>query len=238
MSVPSMQLLAAKQPVAGGFDPLTLSPALWLDAADTATITESGGAVSRWADKSGNVRHFGQTTAANKPTTGAATKNGHNVLTLDGNDNLTCTGFGAALSSGAEIFIVLKLDADPPAATSEIWVFGNAGATSHYPWGGDNGIYDAFGTNSRKTTGNPTPSLANWHTYNVTSVSGAWSSRINNAAHYSTASNTVGWTTTFSLAWFGGGIKGNVAEVLMFAGALATGDRTDVYDYLVDKWGL
>lgn len=36
--------------------PAEIETALWLDAADSATITETGGAVSVWADKSGNGR--------------------------------------------------------------------------------------------------------------------------------------------------------------------------------------
>jgi hypothetical protein len=62
------------------FTPLDLSPALWLDAADTSTITASGSSVSQWNDKSGNARHFIQSTAASQPTTGTATLNGRNVL--------------------------------------------------------------------------------------------------------------------------------------------------------------
>ena len=37
--------------------PAQITPALGLDAADATTITESGGLVSQWSDKSGNARH-------------------------------------------------------------------------------------------------------------------------------------------------------------------------------------
>jgi hypothetical protein len=62
------------------FSPLTLSPALWLDAADLTTITESGGRVSQWDDKSGNGRHLTQSNATFQPVTGATTINGQNVI--------------------------------------------------------------------------------------------------------------------------------------------------------------
>jgi hypothetical protein len=68
------------------FDPLSLSPSIWLDAADTATITQSLGKVSQWNDKSGNGRNVTQATSAAQPGTGAVTQNGKNVLTFDGND--------------------------------------------------------------------------------------------------------------------------------------------------------
>jgi hypothetical protein len=70
------------------FSPLDLSPALWLDASDTATITASLGSVSQWDDKSGNGRNVTQGTAAAQPTTGASTLNGLNVLNFDGGDRL------------------------------------------------------------------------------------------------------------------------------------------------------
>ena len=38
------------------FNPSDIETALWLDAADASTITESGGAVSQWNDKRGNGR--------------------------------------------------------------------------------------------------------------------------------------------------------------------------------------
>lgn len=79
---------------AAPFVPTDLGPSIlaaWFSAKDTATITESGGAVSQWNDKSGNGNHIVQATGANKPTTGANTLNGFNVLTLDGGDFLNKT---------------------------------------------------------------------------------------------------------------------------------------------------
>ena len=75
------------------WSPLDLSPALWLDASDTSTITASSGSVSEWRDKSGNARHVSQGTAASQPTTGTATQNGKNVLSFDGGDFLRFTTF-------------------------------------------------------------------------------------------------------------------------------------------------
>ena len=66
--------------------PANITTALWLDAADASTITESGGAVSQWDDKSGNGRNFAQPNSTAKPsidTTGA-----RNVLSFGGDDFL------------------------------------------------------------------------------------------------------------------------------------------------------
>lgn len=48
--------------------PSDIETALWLDGKDESTITESGGAVSQWDDKSGNGGHAVQATGSQQPT--------------------------------------------------------------------------------------------------------------------------------------------------------------------------
>ena len=93
------------------FSPLDLSPALWLDASDTSTITEVGGAVSQWDDKSGNGNDFTQGTAANQPTTGTRTQNGLNVLDFDGTADFMVGGdILDVLTGGLTMVGVVKMD--------------------------------------------------------------------------------------------------------------------------------
>ncbi len=56
--------------------PSLIQTALWLDAADTNTITLNGSTVSQWNDKSGNGRNAVQATASNQPGWGV----GRNLL--------------------------------------------------------------------------------------------------------------------------------------------------------------
>lgn len=52
------------------FDPRSISGcALWLDAADSRTITLSGSSVTQWRDKSGSGNHMNQYSAATAPST-------------------------------------------------------------------------------------------------------------------------------------------------------------------------
>lgn len=53
--------------------PAAIETALWLDAADSSTITLNGSTVSEWRDKSGNARHATQGTTGVRP---AYTENG------------------------------------------------------------------------------------------------------------------------------------------------------------------
>lgn len=77
----------------GGFDPLDLSPVLWLDGSDETTMFDAttGGslvavdaAIARWEDKSGEGNHATQTTGGNQPLRKAAVENGNDVVRFDG----------------------------------------------------------------------------------------------------------------------------------------------------------
>jgi len=66
------------------WSPSDVTTTVWYDAADAATITENGGKVSQWADKSGNLNHMVQTVIEKQLSTGSGTLNGLNVLSNDG----------------------------------------------------------------------------------------------------------------------------------------------------------
>lgn len=82
-------------------NPLTLSPYVWIDASDAATLLNGSGtaaadgeAIATWQDKSGNARHLTQGTAASRPVRVAAS----NLVNFDGaNDALAVTGLTLAL---------------------------------------------------------------------------------------------------------------------------------------------
>jgi hypothetical protein len=94
------------------WNPSMISTALWLDAADSATITANSGAVSQWNDKSGGATNFTQGTASARPGTGSATLNGRNVLTFDGGDTLLAGDALDNVWTGAafHLFCVAKND--------------------------------------------------------------------------------------------------------------------------------
>jgi hypothetical protein len=78
---------------ATSFNPLSLSPALWLDASDSTTLFQSNGGsassadgdpVGYWMDKSGNAKHLTQTSGTNKPLLKLSIQNAKNIVRLDG----------------------------------------------------------------------------------------------------------------------------------------------------------
>ncbi len=81
----------------------------WLDANDSSTITHAAGAVSQWTDKSGNYHSLTQDDTASKPTTGAASQNGLNVISFDGGDLLK-RNYSNILEYDQTWFIVARVD--------------------------------------------------------------------------------------------------------------------------------
>lgn len=79
----------------------------WFDADETATITESGGAVLDWASRAGSAV-LNQNSGPNRPITGTRLIGGRNVLDFDGIQFMTCpltlaTGDALALHMAVEI---------------------------------------------------------------------------------------------------------------------------------------
>lgn len=70
------------------WNPSMIQTALWLDAADSSTVTTVSGAVSQWNDKSGNARHATQGTASRRPLYSTAFLNSKAVISFDGSDDI------------------------------------------------------------------------------------------------------------------------------------------------------
>jgi len=88
------------------WNPSMIQTALWLDAADASTITESGGAVSQWDDKSGNNYHVSQATAANQPA--VSTDAGNASLLFDGTSDYLRHNVSGTITYPSSIFLVCR----------------------------------------------------------------------------------------------------------------------------------
>lgn len=109
MASPALTALLGAHAAASSWDPLAMSNLVaGYDASDTASITESGGAVSAIADNTGNGNNAVQSNASYKPTTGANTVNGLNVLTMGNNKLLTAT-LGSSVSQPFTLYLVVYL---------------------------------------------------------------------------------------------------------------------------------
>lgn len=86
---PALLALLGARVAAGAWTPASVAgTAMWFDAADTSTITHSGGLVSQWSDKGSLGYHLTNKTESQKPTTGATSQNGLNVISFGGAQSL------------------------------------------------------------------------------------------------------------------------------------------------------
>jgi hypothetical protein len=144
--------------------------------------------------------------------------------------------------TSGELMMVLKMAADPAASSgsSGLVYFSSAGFSTHYPFT-DGNVYDGFGTDTRKSTGNPSVSLAGWHVYDAWSASGDWTLQINGSTHFSTGTNTVHFGTNPILGrslGFTEHMDGWIAGLFYFNAKLSSGDRADMLTYINGKWGV
>jgi hypothetical protein len=108
---------------ATSFNPLSFSPAFWLDASDASTlytdsslttlVANDGDPVGGWKDKSGNAKHALQASGTNKPLFKTNIKNSKSILRFDGiNDNLATSSTQAYFkflhATAATVFVVFQ----------------------------------------------------------------------------------------------------------------------------------
>jgi hypothetical protein len=117
------------------WNPSMITTALWLDANDSGTITQSGGAITTWADKSGNNR---TATADGNPTysaTGMSTSKP--AVQLDGTgDAFVSSIAGIGSFNALDVYMVTQTTAAAAADTDSgaFWGYGNlAAASGSYP---------------------------------------------------------------------------------------------------------
>jgi hypothetical protein len=227
--------------------------ALWLDASDLTTLWQDSGRttpvaansdpVGAWDDKSGNARHFTQATSSKRVSYLTNLVNGLPALDDDGGDDALEGPNAFTGLTAAEVFVVVKVDNDPggPSADpNDLWQFGTHAAATHYPYS-DSNVYDGFGSDTRKSTGNPTLALTSWRLYNVVTTSSEWTSFIDGTQHYTTATNTVAFPTLPRLFWHSAtatGLVGNIAELILYNAKLGTTDKDSVESYIASKYAL
>lgn len=226
----------------GGFNPKSIAGlAVWLDAADSTTITLNSGNVSEWRDKSGNSRNYSQATAANQPTTG--TVNGRtSVRAAAGSTRRQLTTTNFSLSAYTVFTVVVPDFSSNPAGFSTFTGIMAIGS-------------GATGMMMLARTGSPT----RWGTFTSTSLSSntqlasgtryvltlqdandnAVSFFRNGAADGSGFGNSGGQATTHLFGLFDGQeFHGDICEVLVYSSVLAASARSQVERYLGEKWGV
>jgi hypothetical protein len=197
------------------FNPKTAGATLVLDARFLTASNDD--AIGTWTSRTG-INDATQATAASKPTYKVNMSGGQPALYFDGNDLM---GFASSIISGTPdgfATFIYKVNADPATdnltSGAPLGDFGSAILANHWPWM-DGNIYDDFGTTSRKTAGNPTPSLASFRLISQHSAANDFVINIDGVQFYSTATNTVGWSGTQKIGGTIAGTTGGLPTIFL-----------------------
>ena len=214
------------------YSPKSLSGlALWLDAADAASVSVSPGTqnVTGWNDKSGNGKNF--TTVAGSPTYTSASQgiffNGTNLDCMQSSSVISYT------SGVTSLFVVTKITATN-AGYAYVIVFGNGVDYSlryNGPFNGNDVIYGNiwYLNGNTQSVGTTLPgSIINA----TTLINGLVNSTASTVLQLSLGPASV------SQPWAGRYLTGFIQEVIIISTAITTIQRQQVEGYLAWKWSL
>lgn len=229
----------------GGFLPNSISDlGLWFDASARPTITESGGKISQWDDKSPAGSDSIQGTGANQPTTNATTQNNKNVVDYDGTDYMVAAGATSIVSITTDhtIFVVFKL---ANTATEQQFLNGsNSGSDLITLQVASNAIISGYfnGTTYSRVS-NPFDDLTDFHTITILHANAATPTGfIDGVAMTGTAAPAANFGNLAIGARPDGAnalINGaSIAEILIYTRVLPTVEINTVETYLDNKWGI
>ncbi len=228
---------------ASGFDPRNISNCtLWLDAADTRTVTGTT-TVTAWADKSGNG--FNATTATGAPSLTSNALNSKSVLTFGGSTYMTTTLslattqaftlFAVARPSDTGVFrTVAAVNANGATRPANVMLY----RASNNNWWMSGGTGATDGTTTTLTASTSRYDInANYWAPNSTQVN------VNGTSYASSSSapSTLTGSATFLVAasqGLGERWNGNIAEIILFSATLTQSQRQQVEGYLAWKWGI
>lgn len=232
---------------------------LWLDAADTSTISQSGGAVDTWFDKSSLDRDYTQSTGANKPTTGSATQNGRNVLVFDGGDYLSRGSaymWNLVQTTGFTLFAVVKRTSgdnftvmgegrtasDTPFARCHV-----DSTTNNQMWTQRNDGNTLVARTSDLNVNNTSWHVMVWSFTTSPGIPGSLIMRIDGVAGtISAADSWLTGTLTLNTNTIGAmqrttvvtPLTGQIAEIVGYSRAVTGTETSNVEHYLRQKWGF
>lgn len=220
---------------------------LWLDAADSSTITLNGSNVSEWRDKSGNNIAVLQATANNQPSYESAYVNGKNAIKFDGNDWLFQSSL-ALNNSTCTVFAVVREDAYN--LVSGCYVFGpesvsdyETGDSFFFEYGSDTDLVRYNNSAGLSEYGSGTMPLSvcviNQASSSCACRRNGTQTGSNVGIRNSTSQNFVISTRIVNGApWAGLATAQTFCEMIRYSSSLSDSQVSTVEKYLAKKWGI
>lgn len=231
------------------FSPNDFAPAVWFDADDDSTITQSSNLVSQWRDKSGNNRHAYQNNSGDQPELVPNTLNGKNVI-RGTSSTMLYRNFDINSLHNITMLFIMKIPTEaevPNNSFKAIMGFGTSAEARLENWG--SGEVDSLRVQSLDKLGNSTEIADGLTTgYNLVTIS----SNDNSTQTFKNGAIFNTWSTNTPNAWITGAgnyslfssndtgrsIHADLAEVIIYKQSLNEADRQQVENYLTTKWNI
>jgi hypothetical protein len=225
------------------WNPSMITTALWLDAADSSTVTTVSGAVSQWNDKSGNARHATQATSANRrPAYTTAAQNNLNAITFTAADtHWLALPDSTNPATGSAVFAACK----PNHTTVSMGIINRA-----YNWGSWYLTSTNTGTDLRYNIGRTGVDEASAVTTGLTGTYDNVNVRVSanggtftstsytpNPVYNSSDATTIGAFRSTGNA-IAGAMNGPIYEIIVLHTAPSQPVIDKMQGYLAHKWGL
>lgn len=225
------RLLRPRAAASTAFDPRQIAGlGLWLDAADTSTVTLNAGNVSEWRDKSGEGRHASQSNSGNRPS--LTTMNSLDSLLFDGSsDSLLTESF--ALAQPLTIFAVSQHGGGDD-GTGFLFDGGGGERTAIYRASAGNWRFYAGSESADIAASDAAPSIT------CAVFNGASSLfRLNGTQVSSNNTGSQGVDDGLVIGSADGSVAcwpGKISEIIVYSGAKTTGEIEQTEAYLSAKW--
>ena len=233
------------------FTPTQISGCLlWVDAADSTTITHSSGDVSQWDDKSGNNHHLTQSTSAYEPTYSSVVP--YPCIEFDGNNQVlgnTDAGLIGVSDGRNTMFVVFESANTTTSSPGQTLVAVNERGRQYYGMNINSSTAGAGGTsfmNKSSQDYSCNNSTIPSTTKQVVIGTRDGTDRIiydqNGVTDTKTnSSNTAQDMFSIGATWQTGrtpsaDYTGKIYEVIVYDVVLTTAERNQVQNYLQTKW--
>ena len=242
-----------------GFVPTQISGCvLWLDGADSSTVTLSSSAITQWNDKSTFANHFVQATTANSPTVGTSANGLPTIYFATTNQQLVSSQNNATSGNASRTVIQVfwcptsssgyysvtgtESGASPPTAWGHSK---NPNADIDYPFMYSSAGYDIY--TFENSTPNPIITYCQYDStastisaYYATSGATNGTTTVGNFTTRSTAFNTTAgvWYLGRRQQAAIGSVTSHLLEMIQYNKPLSTTERQNIESYLAQKWSL
>ena len=232
------------------FSPTTLSTcAIWFDAADTSTITATGGTtLATWSNKGGAGGSAAP--AAGTITTNVATWAGRNIVRLPQSSSLSVTL--SIPNQPRSFFAVYRQTTQRTAASPYFNIFANystSGGTQlagpEYTSGGFNLVMYRGGIDAPIVASN---TINGYNTFNLYTLTNSAASTASNriavngtTLPLSISATATGYSTAslvYNMLSSGHAVGVDIAELICINGEITTLEQQQMEYYLAQKWGL